>query len=123
MDPVLSPVIVYVSEMDRSLYFYRKVLGLGLISESARYSELDAGEITLALHLSSQEGAERPWSNVPPGHAELNFEVDDIDAACSNLRASGVEVDGPHTLPDTGIMTATLRDPDGLAVQLWEALK
>ncbi len=54
----------------------------------------------------------------PPGWG-LNFRVSDLDAIVSQLRADGVEVTvDPEEYPNGRF--ASLADPDGNALQLWE---
>jgi predicted enzyme related to lactoylglutathione lyase len=56
----------------------------------------------------------------PPDHTWMvNFRVDDLDAIVEQLRAAGetVEVD-PERYPNGRF--ATLQDPEGNGIQLWE---
>jgi glyoxylase I family protein len=55
----------------------------------------------------------------PGGGWAINFRVDDLDAMVEQLRHQGVEVDiDPETYPNGRF--ASLRDPEGNAVQLWQ---
>ena len=47
----LQSVIVYCSDMKRSIAFYRDQLGFPLKRESPEWSEFHCGPVTLALHL------------------------------------------------------------------------
>jgi predicted enzyme related to lactoylglutathione lyase len=49
----------------------------------------------------------------------INFRVDDLDAMAAQLRAAGLEVDVDATVYPNGRF-ATLADPDGNPVQLWQ---
>ena len=49
--PSLNYVIVFVSDMDRSIAFYRDVLGFPVKHQSPKWSEFGTEGITLALHL------------------------------------------------------------------------
>ena len=51
-------VIVFVSDMKRSVSFYRDVLGLPLKFESPGWTEFATDGATLALH--SKDGGEEP---------------------------------------------------------------
>ena len=56
-------------------------------------------------------GSERSWS--------INFRVTDLEAMVQQLRGAGIDVEvDPQTYPN-GVF-ASLRDPDGNVVQLWE---
>lgn len=74
----------------------------------------DAGPTVFAAMSESAEhfgGPDRTWS--------VNFRVTDIDAMTERLRAAGVDVDvDPETYPNGRF--ATVRDPEGTVVQLWE---
>ena len=50
--------IVYVSDMSRSVRFYRDIVGLPLRFESPEWTEFDTEGATLALH-ASERGALR----------------------------------------------------------------
>ena len=49
----------------------------------------------------------------------INFRVDDLDAMVEQLRTSGITVDVDATTYPNGRF-ATLQDPDGNAIQLWQ---
>ena len=52
-------VMVNVSDMSRSVAFYRDILGLPLKFQSPEWSEFQTGATTLALHLiRAREGCE-----------------------------------------------------------------
>lgn len=117
MRPTLNQAIVYVSQMPRAVAFYHDVLGLPLLLETETWSELLAGQVTLALHLTHRltDAAEPP---LPAGQVELQFSVGDLDAACAELRAQGIAVEGPRVMAGLDFPLATLRDPDGLSIIL-----
>lgn len=52
----VSYAIVFVSEMKRSVTFYRDVLGMALRFESPGWTEFATEGATLALHLASPRG-------------------------------------------------------------------
>jgi catechol 2,3-dioxygenase-like lactoylglutathione lyase family enzyme len=113
----LTQLIVYVTHMGRAIAFYRDAMGLPLVIESEHWSELAAGDVTLALHLTSAEPGSSSHT-LPAGRAELQFQVGDLDYACETLRALGYTVDGPRTLGGLPTPLAFLRDPDGLSIVL-----
>ena len=71
----MSQIIIYVYEMQRSVTFYRDILGLKLLSESNEWSEFDAGQFHLALHWSNSVDEVQGERVVTAGNAELVFEV------------------------------------------------
>ena len=56
--------------------------------------------------------------------AVLTFGVDDVDTACSALKAKGVVfTTTPHDQPEWHIRVAHLRDPDGRLIELYSPLR
>ena len=116
----MSQVIVYVSDMGKSIAFYRDLLGLKLTSESEQWSEFDTGGFHLALHVSNHLDEVQGEIRVPAGNAELVFEVEDIEKACAEIRGKGGAVEGPQMMEGLDVQVAFLRDPDGMAIELME---
>lgn len=46
----ISPIIIFVSDFEKSLQFYRRAFGLRLLRKYGEWAELDAGGLVLALH-------------------------------------------------------------------------
>lgn len=108
----LDHVYYWVGDMNRAVDFYRDTLGMSLVRREERWVEFDVGGRRFALHAT--DGRE-----VAPGGAVAVFEVDDLDAAGALLRQRGVPVE--HVGDVKGYARfASLRDPDGNAVQLIE---
>ena len=111
--------MVRISDMDRSLRFYRDLLGLREI----RRREDDKGRYTL-IFLAPPGQDESPIEltfNWDPeeytggrnfGH--LAYEVDDIYALCQKLMDAGVTINRP---PRDGRM-AFVRSPDNISIEL-----
>ncbi|MCI0743088.1 MAG: VOC family protein [Gemmataceae bacterium] len=77
--------IVFVSDMKRSVAFYRDVLGLPLRFESPGWTELATEGATLALHASEDLSREKTIrSRYPP------------DAAAVSIRRESGQVQCPH---------------------------
>ena len=55
-----------------------------------------------------------------PGGVTLHFQVADLDAELTRLAAAGVAVASPPKASPEGYRRATVRDPDGYAVGLFE---
>ena len=88
--PRLGHVILYVSDLDASVAFYRDVVGLPYRFADAGYAEFGTGERRFALF----ERRRAEWLTggpVRPGPAgEVVLLVDDVDAVAVGLRARGV---------------------------------
>lgn len=73
--------IVFVSDMRRSVSFYRDVLGLPLRFESPGWSKFATGGATLALHATGNAGPDRDDpERLPPGRCRPGLGVEDLDA-------------------------------------------
>ena len=118
--------MVRVSDLDRSLAFYCKLLGL----IEVRRMESRAGRFTLVF-LAAPNDQERAKSERAPlveltynwdkedygsdrnfGH--LAFEVDDIYAICERRESAGITINRP---PRDGRM-AFVRSPDNISIEL-----
>ena len=106
--------IVFVSDMKRSVAFYRDVLGLPLRYESPGWSEFATEGTTLALHPAGELGA---------GHCQPGFVVDDISAFHQKAEANGMKCVMPPKKQDFGGVLAAYADPDGLILSVMEAQK
>jgi lactoylglutathione lyase len=111
--------MVRVTDLDKSLHFYRDLLGL----QETRRIENEKGRFTLVfLAPPGQEDApvELTYNWDPEvytggrnfGH--LAYEVDDIYAFCDKLQKAGVTINRP---PRDGHM-AFVRSPDNISVEI-----
>jgi lactoylglutathione lyase len=112
--------MVMVSDMDRSVKFYRDVLGLKLRFESPDWTEFDMGSATLALHGGAQPATPGAApSGQRAGTASIGFSVENVDAVYEDLKAKGARfVMPPKTQEGEGIRLAVMIDPDGLGISI-----
>ena len=119
--PQFTHAIVFVSDMARSVAFYREILGLPLRSESSEWTEFETPGSTLALHLA--DGPATPsQSMAPAAQCQLGFSVEDIDAFHQQMIAKGVTCLQPPEEEDFGKL-AEYADPDGLPFSVVEEPK
>jgi predicted enzyme related to lactoylglutathione lyase len=113
-------LMVNVSDMGRSVAFYRDTLGLPLKFESPGWTEFATGTTTLALHLAPCPEAKPAAASGPQaGSCSFGFSVDDIDATWKSLQARGTRFVMPPTLrEEEGIHLAVFLDPDGMSISL-----
>ena len=133
---------ITVAQLDRSLVFYRDVLGMkvvglcdeedvgaivGLPGARARIADLDAGngQILELLEYLSPDGASQAHRPDLVGSCHISLQVDDLSAALSRLAIAGVvPVGEPAKLSGGGVwqdcLVVYLRDPDGVFVELIE---
>jgi catechol 2,3-dioxygenase-like lactoylglutathione lyase family enzyme len=105
-------VFYYVSNLDRSIQFYREVLGFKLHSRDyvARFYVDDV----LFEVVPTSDGSKLRGD----GNARLCLKVDDIHSSISELRAKGVAIQDAET-KDNGLLSC-FRDPDGNELCLWQ---
>ena len=118
-------VMVNVSDMRRSVAFYRDTLGLPLKFESPGWSEFETGATTLALHAATRAAGSTaaPQAGPVAGTCSLGFSVPDLDRTYAELRERGVRFVMPPTAqPNEGIRLAVCHDPDGLTISFAEPL-
>jgi lactoylglutathione lyase len=111
--------MVRVADLEKSLYFYRDLLGLRELrridNEKGRFTLVflaapgdDAAQVELTHNWDpAQYGIGRAF-----GH--LAYEVDDVYALCGKLAAGGVTINRP---PRDGRL-AFVRSPDDISVEL-----
>lgn len=117
----LGYAIVFVTDMARSVAFYRDVLELSLRFESPDWTEFETGGTTLALHATPREGdAEEHSGPSPAGRCYAGFTVENIDAFHNRVLARGVRCLRPPTMEDFGAKLAAYADPDGLSISVSE---
>jgi catechol 2,3-dioxygenase-like lactoylglutathione lyase family enzyme len=137
----LSHVNIGVSNMERSLSFYRDILGLQIsVDREERYEQLDLHQHAVYLRWGDAPGSSfvvldrqlnrEPFGDPPVlqqnGMNHFGFWVNDLDAILERARAAGLPVgngglhDGAaYGSPNGGkVRSNMLRDPDGAYIQL-----
>ena len=111
--------MIRVTDLDRSLDFYCKQLGLvelrRHVSERGRFTL-----VFLAVPGDDEAQVELTWNWDPEQYTmgrafgHLAYEVDDIYALCGKLMAAGITINRP---PRDGHM-AFVRSPDNVSIEL-----
>lgn len=111
-------IILYVTNLDASVTFYRDVLGLTHRFTDAGYAEFDTQGTRFALY----ERRRAEWLTnhpVTPGPAaEIVLLVTDVDTESTRLTSLGVPILTPPTNRPWGHRTLHLSDPDGFIIEL-----
>jgi lactoylglutathione lyase len=118
--------MINVSDMGRSVAFYRDTLGLKLKFESPGWSEFDTGATTIALHKAGPARPPQAGEKGEPcaGTCSIGFTVPDVDATFKELQTRGARfVMPPVDQQVEGIRLAVCIDPDGLAISFAQMLK
>ena len=111
--------MIVVSDMARSVRFYRETLGIPLKFESPDWTEFATGSTTLALHGGGvpREYHDTGDQSKTAGSCSIGFSVDDLDKTYEDLKAKGVRFVMPPTAREgQGIKLAVAIDPDGLPI-------
>ena len=89
-------IMVNVSDMSRSVAFYRDILGLSLKFESPGWNEFQTGATTLALHqIRARVGTGgRVAAESVAGTCSIGFSVTDLEATHRELVARGASCPG-----------------------------
>jgi lactoylglutathione lyase len=115
----LDYTMVVVSDMQRSVEFYRDKLGIPLKFQSPDWTEFATGTTTLALHGGGVSSTQPPPGDPSKiaGACSIGFNVDDVDKTYEELKAKGIRfVMAPMQREGEGIKLAVAIDPDGLPV-------
>ena len=110
--------IVFVSDMKRSVSFYKDVLGIPLKFDSPEWTEFATDGATLALHSSeTPASAEGDQQHLPAGRCRPGFSVPNLDEFHSKMVENGVPcIQQPKEV--FGARIAQYVDPDGLAISV-----
>jgi lactoylglutathione lyase len=121
----LLHTMVRVKDLERSVRFYREVLGL----REERRKVLEKADATLVF-LADGEGDHRielTYNHDGRDYVLGNqfghfaFGVDDLDLARERLQAHGVAFTrGPYRVSEGGSRIAFIKDPDGIEIELIE---
>ena len=114
-----SGVSLWSEDLNNLLPFYRDVLGLKVIHESPAFVVLsqdgfDSATLGLGTH------SEVHGQNNDPARHMIGFTSDDIMGDWKRLKEAGVEFIEDPTDYGGDMSIATLKDPEGNLVQLWQ---
>ena len=112
-------VSIWSENLNNLLPFYRDMLGLKVIDTSEGFVVLgkdqsDATTLGLGTH------SEVHGRNSDPARHMVGFESDDLAADWKRLKEAGVEFIEDPTEYGSGMSLATLKDPEGNLVQIWQ---
>jgi catechol 2,3-dioxygenase-like lactoylglutathione lyase family enzyme len=117
----VDAITVFVEDLERSKLFYQDVFGLSVFYEDDNSAVFRfANTLINLLKIPAAVDLIKPGVVASPeagSRFQFTIPVDDVDAACAELAARGVELlNGPMNRP-WGIRTASFIDPGG---HIWE---
>ena len=134
---------IVVSDMERSLRFYRDLLGMEVwadFNENSDYVQAvtnvpganvrmvklkaaDGVSIELLQYISHPQDVPVPSKACDVGCNHVALQVDDLDSLYEKLSAAGIHFNAPPSVsPDGGAKVTYCRDPEGVLIELVEIL-
>jgi lactoylglutathione lyase len=116
----LGYVILFVGDLERSVAFYRDVIGLPFKLQGDGYVEFATQGARFGLYDRNRLGELTGQRTDPPDHpgGEVVFLVEDVDAEAERLREAGATILRGPLDRAWGHRTLHLEDPDGFVVEL-----
>ena len=113
---------LHVSDMERSLSFYREIIGLTLnrrvkLNEEMELAFLGEGETQIELAHDINTTAVDLGEDI-----SLGFFVDSVDRFTEHLQSKGVRIHSGPFQPTPSVRFIYVQDPDGLKIQLIESV-
>ncbi len=113
--------IVFVSDMQRSVAFYRDVVGIPLKFESPGWTEFVTEGATLALHKGDAPTADGPTQGAEQaGQCRAGFQAPNLDEFHKRMTEHNVPCVQEPT-ETFGVRIAQYVDPDGLIFSVSDA--
>ena len=124
----LLHTMLRVFDLDKSLDFYTRLLGMKLL----RKSDYEGGRFTLAFVGYGEEAdtavieLTHNWDQAEPysigsGYGHIAIGVPDIYGTCEKLRAEGAKITRePGPMKHGSTVIAFIEDPDGYKIELIE---
>jgi predicted enzyme related to lactoylglutathione lyase len=110
----MSGAVIWTDDLARLAAFYKDTMGLEKSFENEEFVVL--GDLGIGKHSEVHGKARDPYRIM------LGFDVDDAQAEYKRLKDKGVEfIREPSLEPDGQLTIATLKDPDGNIIQLFQS--
>ena len=126
----LAHVAITVSDLERSLEFYRGLLGFRLLGHldfphderGYTITYLDAGRVVLKLfsYANTEAQTAPAYNDTRTGWQHVALRVTGMDVIVEQLRCAGVQFVREPAIGQSGARIAFLTDPDGTMIELIE---
>lgn len=119
-------IILYVNDSQKSITFYKDVLGLPMRAQHDTYVEFDTGATILALNTKESvreiTGLDIQEHERSSQTFELGFVVEDVQAVIEKLRQQHVQIIVEPVQKPWGQTVAYIADPDGHYIEICSSL-
>lgn len=124
----LSHIFLLVSQLGRSICFYRELLERAPASQDARHARFELGPVSLTIHEDLTPAEVSVWRIDPAPERRgwgvyLTFRTNSLETTYSKLTGLGAEIlSTPRSAP-WGTRMFTAKDPDGYLLEIsqqWE---
>lgn len=127
MKLAMKYVILYVNDFEKTMHFYKDILGLPVKMQQGSYVEFDTGVITLSINtrqsVKEEIGLDVPESPFSSQTFEIGFIVEDVPATIDKLRALDVPVIKEPVTKPWGQTVAYVADPDGHYIEICTSME
>ena len=119
-------IAIICSDYKRSKQFYTEVLGLKIVREVFRAErnsyklDLEVNDLYQIELFSFPNPPARPSHPEAAGLRHLAFEVENIEAAITEVQKHGIDVEPVRVDEHTGKRFTFFADPDGLPIEFYE---
>jgi len=116
----------FVPDVDRSIRFYRDVLGFTVLRREEHSGMADFAVLGLgdAHFLIAHErlSTDKPLPERLGAGVDIRVMVDDVDAVYARVKAAGAEIPWDIGTRDYGLRDFKVRDPDGFVIRFAQPL-
>jgi lactoylglutathione lyase len=106
-------ITLWVRDFERTVRFYRDMMGLPVLEANESFARFGTGGTQLAFH------ALGPGDPAPGDRGlEIHFQVAEVDPVYYELRGRGVEFKEPPANMPWGVRMAAFADPEGWTVEI-----
>ncbi|MGF7047474.1 lactoylglutathione lyase [Paenibacillus sp. DS2015] len=122
MKLTMKYIILYVNDFDKTMEFYKGILGLPVKMQQDTYVEFDTGATTLSINTRKSVneiiGLDIPEEVASTQTFEIGFVVEDVAATIESLREQGVIIIKEPVTKPWGQTVAYVADPDGHYIEI-----
>lgn len=127
MKLVMKYIILYVNDFQKSMDFYKEILGLPIKMQQGTYVEFETGATILSIN-TRESVKELTGLNVPDRSGatqtfEVGFVVEDVAVTIETLRQKGVPIVKEPVTKPWGQTVAYASDPDGHYIEICDSIE